>query len=84
MTDAITEVNNRFVYLERMNNLLESSKKVSHKVFHAVFIYLDCFNQVNDTFGLSIGDQLLVEVAKRLTDLLKCKDILARDSGDEL
>jgi len=84
LTDALTEVNNRFAFLERMNNLLESSKKVSHKVFHAVFFLdLDRFKQVNDTLGHSIGDQLLVEVAKRLKGLLKNKDILARYGGDE-
>ncbi|MFY3792903.1 putative bifunctional diguanylate cyclase/phosphodiesterase [Ureibacillus sp. MALMAid1270] len=84
LTDALTEVYNRFAFLERMNNLLESSKKVSHKVFHAVFFLdLDRFKQVNDTLGHSIGDQLLVEVAKRLKGLLKNKDILARYGGDE-
>lgn len=84
LTDSLTEVNNRFAFLERMNTLLESSKKMNHKVLHAVFFLdLDRFKQVNDTLGHSIGDQLLVEVAKRLKMQLKNKDIIARYGGDE-
>lgn len=84
LTDSLTEVNNRFAFLERMNTLLESSKKMSMQVLHAVFFLdLDRFKQVNDTLGHSIGDHLLVEVAKRLKALLKNKDILARYGGDE-
>ncbi len=39
LTDSLTEVNNRFAFLERMNNLLESSKKISHKVFTCRFLF---------------------------------------------
>lgn len=84
LTDSLTEVNNRFAFLERMNTLLESSAMISHSVLHAVFFLdLDRFKQVNDTLGHTIGDLLLVEIAKRLRSLLKNKDILARYGGDE-
>ncbi|HWL24913.1 MAG TPA: EAL domain-containing protein [Ureibacillus sp.] len=84
LTDSLTEVNNRFAFLERMNSLLESSKKINHKVFHAIFFLdLDRFKQVNDTLGHSFGDKLLVEVAKRIKKQLKNKDIIARYGGDE-
>ncbi|MGM9949132.1 MAG: EAL domain-containing protein [Lysinibacillus sp.] len=84
LTDSLTDVSNRFAYLERMNALLESSVHVSHDVQHAVFFLdLDRFKQVNDTLGHSIGDALLVEIARRLQGMLKNKDILARYGGDE-
>ena len=84
LTDSLTDVCNRFAYLERMNALLESSAHLSHNVQHAVFfLNLDRFKQVNDTLGHSIGDALLVEVANRIQGMLKNKDILARYGGDE-
>ena len=82
--DALTNVCNRFAYLDRMNTLLESTAAMTHSVQHAVyFLDLDRFKQVNDTLGHSVGDQLLVEIAKRIQTLLKNKDILARYGGDE-
>ena len=84
LTDALTGVNNRFAFLEKMNTLLESSNKAANAVQHAVFILdLDCFKQVNDTLGYSNGDLLLVEVANRIKRLLKKKDFIARYGGDE-
>lgn len=84
LTDSLTDVCNRFAYLERMNALLESSTHLSHNIQHAVFFLdLDRFKQVNDTLGHAVGDSLLVEVANRIQGLLKNKDILARYGGDE-
>ncbi|WP_332648917.1 putative bifunctional diguanylate cyclase/phosphodiesterase [Lysinibacillus sp. 54212] len=84
LTDSLTDVCNRFAFLERMNTLLESSNAVSRGVQHAVFFLdLDRFKQVNDTLGHTIGDLLLIEIARRIQALLKNKDILARYGGDE-
>ncbi|MCL1699126.1 GGDEF domain-containing phosphodiesterase [Lysinibacillus sp. Bpr_S20] len=84
LTDSLTEVSNRFAYIERMDNLLESTSTISHSVQHAVyFLDLDRFKQINDTLGHAVGDTILVEVAKRLKSLLKNKDIIARYGGDE-
>ena len=82
--DPLTNVCNRFAYIERMKTLLDVSKKKSIPIRHAVFfINLDRFKQVNDTLGHEIGDLLLVEVSKRVKELLKNKDIIARFGGDE-
>ncbi|MEB2299359.1 EAL domain-containing protein [Lysinibacillus xylanilyticus] len=84
LTDSLTEVSNRFAYIDRMDNLLESTSAISHSVQHAVyFLDLDRFKQINDTLGHAVGDTILVEVAKRLKTLLKNKDIIARYGGDE-
>ncbi|WP_336633990.1 putative bifunctional diguanylate cyclase/phosphodiesterase [Lysinibacillus fusiformis] len=84
LTDSLTDVSNRFAYIERMDNLLESTSAISHSVQHAVyFLDLDRFKQINDTLGHAVGDSILIEVAKRLKHLLKNKDIIARYGGDE-
>ncbi|MER1985379.1 MAG: EAL domain-containing protein [Solibacillus sp.] len=84
LRDTLTDVCNRFAYLERMNALLSASASMNQPVRHAVFFLdLDRFKQVNDTLGHSIGDQLLIAIANRIKKLLKNKDILARYGGDE-
>ncbi|UED81977.1 EAL domain-containing protein [Lysinibacillus sp. CD3-6] len=84
LTDSLTDVSNRFAYIERMDNLLESSSTISHSVQHAIyFLDLDRFKQINDTLGHAVGDTILVEAAKRIQTLLKNKDIIARYGGDE-
>ncbi|MGN7479220.1 putative bifunctional diguanylate cyclase/phosphodiesterase [Solibacillus silvestris] len=82
--DSLTDVCNRFAFIERMKVLLEMTEQKKLPIQHAVFFMdLDRFKQVNDTLGHAIGDQLLVEVSKRVKSLLKNKDILARFGGDE-
>ena len=82
--DSLTDVSNRFSFIERMNMLLQITDNTESSIKHAVlFMNLDRFKQVNDILGHEIGDQLLVEVSKRVNSLLKNKDILARFGGDE-
>lgn len=82
--DSLTDVCNRFAFIERMKTLLDVSENKAQPIQHAVFFMdLDRFKQVNDTLGHSIGDLLLVEVSKRVKRLLKNRDILARFGGDE-
>lgn len=84
LRDTLTNVSNRFAFVERMSSLIESSSSMSQPIQHAVFFLdLDRFQQVNDTLGHATGDLLLVEIAKRIQGLLKNKDILARYGGDE-
>ena len=82
-TDSLTDVNNRFSYLNKMNTLLAASNKQKEQQHAIFFLDLDRFKQVNDTLGHAIGDLLLVEVANRLKSLLNSKDIVARYGGDE-
>lgn len=67
-----------------MNALLEMTENKVMPIQHAVlFMDLDRFKQVNDLLGHAIGDQLLVEVSKRVKTLVRNKDIIARFGGDE-
>jgi len=60
------------------------SKAKRHNLQYAfLFIDLDNFKKINDTYGHDIGDKLIVEVAKRMKMALREEDIVARLSGDE-
>lgn len=84
LTDTLTGVNNRFSYLERMKDLLQSTSMLEESIQHAVFFLdLDRFKKINDTLGHRVGDILLVEVARRLTSILSSKGFIARYGGDE-
>ncbi|MEO4053029.1 EAL domain-containing protein [Solibacillus sp. CAU 1738] len=84
LTDTLTDVCNRFAYMDRMNALLEASSSLANPIQHAVYLMnLDRFKHVNDTLGHAVGDKLLIEIARRIKKLLKNKDILARYGGDE-
>ncbi|WP_285163156.1 EAL domain-containing protein [Shewanella goraebulensis] len=77
--DSLTGLSNRF----RFNAKLELTVTDVHKPAAVVFIDLDYFKEVNDTMGHDIGDELIIEVSKRLSNTLSKNDLLARLGGDE-
>ena len=80
--DALTGIANRKQLLKRLHE--EYYRGIRHHFTHAfLFIDLDNFKAVNDTYGHAIGDALLIEVSKRLGASLRQEDFLARISGDE-
>jgi len=80
--DFLTSLLNRKALMQRLHEEFVKAKK--HHFVHAfLFIDLDKFKMVNDSYGHATGDTLLVEVANRLKGLLREEDILARMSGDE-
>ena len=82
LTDPLTKLGNRQSLIERMDLLLDFSKQNDSQ--HAVlFLDLDRFKQINDTLGHAVGDELLKEFSRRLSRVVKNKDILARIGGDE-
>lgn len=81
-TDSLTGVYNRLQFDRSIKEILMASDRLHHKVA-LLFIDLDNFKNVNDSFGHHIGDVLLTEVAKRLKGCLKSSDFIARIGGDE-
>jgi diguanylate cyclase (GGDEF)-like protein len=82
MHDSLTGLPNRTLFLERLGHAGRRGRR-SGKVAAILFADLDRFKLVNDLHGHSVGDQLLVAVAQRLTAVLRPGDTLARLSGDE-
>lgn len=80
--DALTGLVNRTEFETRLRNLLNQAHE--DKGRHAMlFIDLDQFKIVNDTCGHAVGDQLLQQVSKLLSDVVRSRDTLARLGGDE-
>lgn len=80
--DALTGLGNRNLFNSALNNAITFSRH-SHQTFALLFMDLDRFKQVNDTLGHNAGDQLLKEVARRISDCIRDTDILCRLGGDE-
>ncbi|MEC4819085.1 MAG: diguanylate cyclase [Scytonema sp. PMC 1069.18] len=81
--DALTGIPNRVLFLERLGQAFERGKRRKNYRFAVLFLDLDGFKFVNDTFGHSIGDELLIEIARRLEASLRGGDTVARFGGDE-
>lgn len=80
--DALTHLPNRVLLADRINQALALAKR--HESMLAVcFADLDEFKPINDLHGHQIGDQLLIEVANRLTEAVREGDSVARLGGDE-
>ena len=82
ITDELSGLSNRNHLDERLTRLIAKSKR-DNKEFAFVFLDLDRFKDVNDLLGHSVGDNLLVDVAKKLPDAVRPNDIVARIGGDE-
>jgi len=80
--DDVTGVPNRRYFVGRAYDMLKESKKANKK-FAMVFIDLDNFKYVNDTYGHTAGDNLLGKFCKKLSALLEENCLLARFGGDE-
>jgi diguanylate cyclase (GGDEF)-like protein/PAS domain S-box-containing protein len=80
--DALTGLPNRMLFKDRLTQMIHSSKR-NNEQFALLFIDLDQFKKINDSLGHHIGDEVLVEAAKRLQDSIREEDTLARLGGDE-
>ncbi len=80
--DFLTQLPNRESIILKLKE--EHARTQRHHFFDAfLFIDLDDFKKVNDTYGHLVGDKLLQEVARRLSKNIRVEDYVARISGDE-
>jgi len=80
--DNLTGLPNRLLLLDRIERAI--TKVVRHKIVGGlIFIDLDNFKEVNDTLGHDIGDSLLIMVAKKIKEVIRDEDTIARIGGDE-
>ena len=80
--DILTGILNRFAFQEELKRIISSSKRTGSK-FALLFLDLDHFKEVNDTYGHDMGDKLLQEVARRVVPNIRAEDVFARLGGDE-
>lgn len=80
--DSLTQLANRVLLQDRMQHAIEKCR-LHHQSFAVYFIDLDMFKKINDSLGHELGDQILCELSRRLSLLIRGEDTLARLGGDE-
>jgi diguanylate cyclase (GGDEF)-like protein/PAS domain S-box-containing protein len=82
MHDALTGLANRNLFNSQLDHAIARAKR-NARVAAVMFIDLDGFKEVNDTFGHAAGDDLLIGIAERLKGAVREADLVARLGGDE-
>lgn len=80
--DALTDLPNRFLSLDRLSQLLTEAQR-NNKFVAVLFLDLDDFKKINDSLGHEMGDKLLIEAANRLRSVVRTGDTVGRLGGDE-
>lgn len=83
LRDPLTQLPNRRYFAERLSRALERARRRPDYRFGVLFVDLDRFKSINDTFGHMVGDQLLIGIAERLSASVRPGDVVARLGGDE-
>lgn len=80
--DLLTGLPNRSLFLDRLDMACKLSKKLNNKAA-VLFMDIDNFKRINDSYGHIFGDEVLVEVGRRLSSCIREYDTVSRISGDE-
>lgn len=80
--DSLTGLPNRLLFLDRLDNAIKYAKRHNNNVA-VLFLDLDRFKEVNDTYGHEVGDKLLKNITQRLKACVRDYDTIARLGGDE-
>lgn len=81
--DALTGLPNRARLLERLGHAVAAARGDGEACFAVLFLDLDRFKLINDSVGHVVGDELLVEAARRIVGTVRASDMVARLGGDE-
>jgi diguanylate cyclase (GGDEF)-like protein len=81
--DSLTDLPNRSLFSDYLKLAIERSKRQTDYLFAVLFLDLDRFKYINDSLGHSYGDQLIIEITKRLQQCLRQVDTVSRFGGDE-
>ncbi len=81
--DPLTGLPNRALFVDRLEHRLALEKRRPATSFSVLFLDIDRFKVVNDSLGHGLGDQLLIEMGRRLSACLRAGDTVARLGGDE-
>jgi diguanylate cyclase (GGDEF)-like protein/PAS domain S-box-containing protein len=80
--DPLTELPNRLLLSARLSQSIKRAKREAKKIA-LLFLDLDRFKEINDTFGHSYGDEILIKITQRFKSCMREKDTIARIGGDE-
>jgi diguanylate cyclase (GGDEF)-like protein/PAS domain S-box-containing protein len=80
--DTLTGLPNRTLFFDRFNQLLELAKRNEY-ILALMYVDLDRFKTINDTFGHEVGDLVLISAGQRMTSCTRRSDTIARIGGDE-
>ena len=81
--DSLTELPNRQLFMDRLVQAMEKTKRKQEYGFAVLFLDIDHFKDINDSIGHQIGDKFLIELANMLREGVRTTDTLARFGGDE-
>ena len=80
--DYLTDLPNRMLLNDRLSQAMAAAHR-QHRQLAVLFVDVDRFKHVNDSFGHMVGDKLLVSIAKRLVANVRNSDTVSRQGGDE-
>ena len=80
--DVLTKLPNRALFVDRFKQAIAHSKRTKTQLA-ICFLDLDKFKPINDNFGHEVGDQLLIQVANRISSCIREEDTISRQGGDE-
>jgi diguanylate cyclase (GGDEF)-like protein len=80
--DMLTGLPNRMLFMDKLEAAIQRVRASGERLA-VLFVDLDRFKQINDQFGHSVGDTVLIAVARRLQHVLGSDDMVARLGGDE-
>jgi diguanylate cyclase (GGDEF)-like protein len=81
--DALTSLPNRQLFEEHLHRRFEEASALLDSFFAVIFVDLEHFRDVNETFGHAAGDTVLTQVAQRLRSSVDVRDVVARLGSDE-